>query len=576
MIKKNKAINLLSAITMGLLMTLFAPSAIQAATLDVCQSGCTYSTINSAIIAAANNDTITVGPGTYAESQVLVNKPLTIVGSGQGVTIIDGGNATSLPSVGTLRIETKSAGATTVSNLSVINPGKMAGNAIYNHLQIKAIQASTFPTTIKDVELVGANIGNDWGLYAWGSNSVSPEPDLIIDGLKASNTQAGSVLVEDWRGNVTIKNSDIYESTTGKTAIWVGHGLNSPDNNPGTILIEKNTLHGRSITVSPEINAYASGGFSNVIITKNTITDLNNKDTAIIVKSPRSTAPGQSIGSATISENIIIGDGDKTIDDNHVTYGIYVEGDVRNVNILKNEIVGTNKAITFGSSAAGEPQNMLVKDNRLPNNNFGVENRTNTAVSAPGNWWGCSTDPKTSGAPCSPNAEIPGLVNIPNWVVRTLNPPIPSAIAPGQTISFTIEFSKLNNGDDASVTNGTYEPITCTFTAPTEVTEETTFTLCGDAINLIAGDWAGEEFEIIVKPEDSGPPTTTTPPSTGIGNGNNDGTLDTDVKGANQTNGNGGLPFTGASITFLVLVGLCISSTGFILWRKNSPRFNKG
>ena len=55
-----------------------------AATLDVCLSGCSYSSISSAVTAAAAGDTITIGPGTYSVLQVVISKPLTIIGAGSG------------------------------------------------------------------------------------------------------------------------------------------------------------------------------------------------------------------------------------------------------------------------------------------------------------------------------------------------------------------------------------------------------------------------------------------------------------------------------------------------------------
>jgi hypothetical protein len=61
----------------------------QAATLDVCPSGCPYTTIQQALAAAASGDTISVAPGTYPGG-FTIGKNVTVVGSGAGQTSVMG------------------------------------------------------------------------------------------------------------------------------------------------------------------------------------------------------------------------------------------------------------------------------------------------------------------------------------------------------------------------------------------------------------------------------------------------------------------------------------------------------
>ena len=98
--------------------TLLVPAVASAATTlvvdddgtyDAGTNGCdgtdvAYTTINAANTAAVNGDTIFVCPGTYVEIQILINKAITLQGSGAATTIIDGGGLNSLTSPGTLRI----------------------------------------------------------------------------------------------------------------------------------------------------------------------------------------------------------------------------------------------------------------------------------------------------------------------------------------------------------------------------------------------------------------------------------------------------------------------------------------
>ncbi|MDG2200438.1 MAG: hypothetical protein P8K80_04585 [Phycisphaerales bacterium] len=59
-------------------------------TLDVCEEGCTYSTIQSAIDAASEGDRIEIGPGTYYENLNIDGKGIHLVGlAGRDATFVD-------------------------------------------------------------------------------------------------------------------------------------------------------------------------------------------------------------------------------------------------------------------------------------------------------------------------------------------------------------------------------------------------------------------------------------------------------------------------------------------------------
>jgi len=91
--------------TIATLLLFLFPHQVEAGTLDVCPSGCTYASIQAAVDAASPGDTISVGAGTYAESLLINVEELTVIfedgavlnGSSPGVTInaddvtIDGG-----------------------------------------------------------------------------------------------------------------------------------------------------------------------------------------------------------------------------------------------------------------------------------------------------------------------------------------------------------------------------------------------------------------------------------------------------------------------------------------------------
>src|SRR4051812_25010690 len=86
----------LAALAAVLLVVLVSPAAADAATRTVSQSGtdsgnCTLSpcrTINYGTSQASPGDTVSVGSGTFVESRVVINRPLTLQGAGVGQTIV--------------------------------------------------------------------------------------------------------------------------------------------------------------------------------------------------------------------------------------------------------------------------------------------------------------------------------------------------------------------------------------------------------------------------------------------------------------------------------------------------------
>lgn len=83
------------------LATLLLAGSANAATLTVCLSGCTYSSIQKAIMASSNGDTILVQSGTYFEN-VKVNKRLILRGVGNPV--VDAGGSGSAITLSANRI----------------------------------------------------------------------------------------------------------------------------------------------------------------------------------------------------------------------------------------------------------------------------------------------------------------------------------------------------------------------------------------------------------------------------------------------------------------------------------------
>jgi hypothetical protein len=57
----------------------FTVFSINAATLTVCETGCDYTSVKTAVTAAAADDTIQISAGTYLDWNITISKNLTLI-----------------------------------------------------------------------------------------------------------------------------------------------------------------------------------------------------------------------------------------------------------------------------------------------------------------------------------------------------------------------------------------------------------------------------------------------------------------------------------------------------------------
>src|SRR6516162_8699572 len=124
-----------------LFVGLVVPSRGYAAVRTVCASGCKYTTIAAAIVAAKANDTISILDAVHTESNITVDRNLTIQGKGAAKTAVDGGAQNG--TVGT--VFTVDAGVTaTFQNLTIRNGyTAQSGGGIWNEGTL-TVSNSTF------------------------------------------------------------------------------------------------------------------------------------------------------------------------------------------------------------------------------------------------------------------------------------------------------------------------------------------------------------------------------------------------------------------------------------------------
>jgi hypothetical protein len=82
---------LLAAVLLVAGFALVSRTPADAASRTVCAIGCPFATIQAAVDAAADGDTIKIKKGAYVENVVLTDKSLTLQGAGALATVVDGG-----------------------------------------------------------------------------------------------------------------------------------------------------------------------------------------------------------------------------------------------------------------------------------------------------------------------------------------------------------------------------------------------------------------------------------------------------------------------------------------------------
>ncbi len=134
---------------------LFFSHAFGAANRDVCESGCAYSTIQAALDAAENTDTIRVAQGIYYENDIVVTNPLTVT--------IQGGWDTSF------------ASRSSDPSLTIVD-----GKGIKGIFSIYASIDEAISLTMEGITLTNGMAFNGGAIYAYASAGSASTTDSVI------------------------------------------------------------------------------------------------------------------------------------------------------------------------------------------------------------------------------------------------------------------------------------------------------------------------------------------------------------------------------------------------------------
>jgi hypothetical protein len=418
------------------------PTSVSSSTLIVDDNGAqcptaTFTTIQAAVTAANQGDTIQVCAGTYPE-YISTNKNLTFLGPQAGV---DARTGRAVP-----------------ANEAVVGNSNGAFN----------LQVNPGTTTIDGFTMTGANSGNGDAPALLLLNGSGHQ---IVNNIFEANQRGAYFVATD----TTFKHNRLNNTFDG----FFGGGANAT--------IEENKFIGAypdgavNTTNSPQSNNYriinntftATGNFAVVFNTNNSQVSGNTvtgtASSAIFI--------GGGNTNLLVSENSITGNGGSAIS---LSGGFGYPAD-SNITIKSNDLINNVRGVNIGSGA-NSTTGIGIHFNRIVGNSTaGITNTSTSAIDAENNWWGCNYGPAAGGAGCSGTTNgITGTaaVDANPWLTLTTSA-APTTIGNGSTSTITskltINSASVDTSASGSVsnttlasfvgTNGTVAPPTNTTTS---------------------------------------------------------------------------------------------------------------
>jgi nitrous oxidase accessory protein NosD len=412
------------AVAVAVLAACLVGSGTALAMKTVCASGCAYSSIQSAVDAASEGATITIGKATFQEN-VVVDKPVTLQGSGKN-TVVEPAVSNPVCSGGSLcegsasNIILVQADNVTIKNMRLEgdNPSLTSGvvvggkdidarnGIITNHLAGTYNNLTVAKVTVADIYLRG--------IYASSGGTFDFNHDTV------SNVQGeeASIAMFDFEGAGSMDANKVTEANDAISANW-SKGTEFAGN--------KITKSGSGVHTD---NNGGSGGVADVI-SGNKISECKEDGSGIFVFVPYVSATvsankvtGCARGLAvyggavsgegpTFSNNTVKGTGAKTSDPNG-SYGVYLTTDQLGYAFgdmtatLKGNLIEDSQNGMFVTQSdpspeqpAGGQATVTAHGNSFKHNPGGAKGEPGTVVEAQENWWGCTEGPN-SGPKCDP------------------------------------------------------------------------------------------------------------------------------------------------------------------------------
>lgn len=445
-------------------------------------TGATYCTITSAVAAASNGDTIAVATGLHAEN-VVVARPITIVGAGQASTTIvpaaynpDCGGA-PLGSQGSMCtagdasvVFLVKASNVEISDLTVdgINPN-IPGHAT-DIAARNGIMSATTGGAFTNFKVHDTTIRNIWlrGLYSPSNNGSFEFRDNVVDNVKSD--PYASLAIFNFGGGGIIDGNTVSNANDGIAANWSrgttfsnntvtgsGGGVHT-DNNGGSggvgDVIEFNTI---ACNVDDGYGIFSFANYRDVTIQDNTISACA---VGLGAFSGR-TDDASPLFTTHFLRNQVDGTGATVSTPGDTTAGAWLSTTSFNWGHHDNQAELANNRFTgfdvgvITDRGSGKSLNTTANVNRISGNATGwsdngdAVNGSNGSSDFSNNWWGCNADPAAPSAGCD---AAQGVGASSPWLVLSL-PASPINIAKGATISIAADLNHNSAGTAVDTSN---------------------------------------------------------------------------------------------------------------------------
>jgi hypothetical protein len=420
----HRALLALPAVFVALLL---APAANAASTINVC-AACANTTIQSGIDAAAPGDTVAVAAGTYNESQVLVNKPVTVQGAGVGQSIIDGGAAT-LGTSGMVRVDT-TAGDVKIDGFTLRNAGGTPSLRIA--VILKSVGAVSKTLTFSNNRIEG-RAANDYGFD-------SDHGGMAVKFLNNTVTGTGfnPILIERNTAAVEVRGNTITAPFSVFFMTYSGDAITAPQ------VVADNTITSTTsgLAFQTAVGGTTVGTFSDVTIENNSISSASGSGISLGNVSTLAGGANGLIANPVVRGNTVVGAAAAA------SRGVSLIGLVTGARVEANEIRSFATGVRSGTSAAGahSPSGAVVARNRIVGNGVGLANDAGTALDAQQNWWGCNGGPTASGCGTVTGANV----DFDPWLVLGLTASPTSIQTGGETSALSASVNKDSSGATVS------------------------------------------------------------------------------------------------------------------------------